>query len=122
MSVTNEELEALFASDSPYLKALDNIEMRKTITIKSVGQDSYEQDDGRHDHFVFLDVGASKPIKLSKTNGRELIGALGNVSNWPGTKCLLTVKSYNIDGKNTFGWVVSPIPKDDTDPDDEIPF
>lgn len=115
----------MFDSDSPYLKASDNDGMNRQMVIKAAGLDTLNFPDQPPKEGIFIDVGASKPIWLSKTNGRMLCGAFGlETDEWVGKKILLTVKHYDIEGKKSIGWITTPMVEtaNGADFDDDIPF
>jgi hypothetical protein len=118
------DLSKMFETESNYLKAADYPDMNKTLHIEGTGTDTLNNPDGSSKDVVWIKLkGASKPMVLSLTNGRMLVGHLGaNSDDWIGKKVLLTTKQYNIEGKNTRGWVMMPIVEGKNEMDDEIPF
>jgi hypothetical protein len=112
----------MFDSESPYLKAADHAGMNRQCVIKNAGTDVLNIPGKPEQPGAWIDIGAKKPIWLSKTNGRTLIGAFGNsTEEWLQKKVLVTTKEYNMEGKNTTGWVIIPL-LDEKGFDDEIPF
>lgn len=126
----------MFDSDSPYLKAAEHPDTNKILVIDSVGQDVLNYDGQPPKEVIWVQFDqAPKPIVLSKTNGRNLIAALGDeTDSWKGRKCLVSTKKYTFDnGSTAVGWVISPMPEEKpqvdagTDggaagPDDDIPW
>ena len=107
-------------SSSPYLKAADNAGLNKAVKIKSAMKDEAEFD-GKVDKFISIEVGAEKPIKLSRTNAKTLVGEFSDdLGAWVGRKIILQTKEYNFTGSVTIGWVTIPMPANE--PDDDIPF
>jgi len=117
-------VQKLFDSESPYLKAADHAGMNKTCTIKNAGIDTLNFPDQPPQDGAWIDIGASKPVWLSKTNGRTLIGAFGNTTEeWLQKKVLVTTKDYDINGKKTTGWLIIPLTDKPTPGfEDDIPF
>lgn len=117
-------VEKLFASDSPYLKAADHVGLNKQCVIKNAGTDTLSFPDKQPQDGAWIDVGAAKPIWLSKTNGRTLIAAYGgDTAGWLQKKVLVTTKDYTMEGgKKTTGWVIIPMLDDAKGFDDSIPF
>jgi hypothetical protein len=100
----------MFASESPYLKAADHETINRQCIIKNAGTDTLNFDGKPPQDGAWIDVGAEKPIWLSKTNGRTLVGAFGNkTEEWIGNKVLITTRPYNMEGKKTVGWVITPL-------------
>jgi len=116
-------VQRMFESESPYLKAADHEGINRQCIIKNAGTDTLNFDGKPPQEGAWIDVGAEKPIWLSKTNGRTLIGAFGNTTEeWLQKKVLLTTKDYTMEGgKKTAGWLVIPM-LDDKGFDDKIPF
>ena len=117
------DVSELFTTDSPWLKAVDYPDMNKQLTVEDAGTDVLTDDKGEKTIvWVKLD-NAPKPIILSKTNGRTMIGAYGgDTAQWIGKKVLLTVREYHMESGRTMGWILTPLLKDSADPDDDIPF
>ena len=110
-------------SSSPYLKAADHAGLNKIVTVKSADVDEVTWPDGKTETVYVIDIGKEKPIKLSKTNMRTMVGIGGNnTDDWAGKKVVLATRDYDIDGKATTGWTVSAVPTSDDGPDDDIPF
>jgi hypothetical protein len=62
---------------------------------------------------IIIDIGEEKPIALSRTNANALIAQFKDtLSKWKGKKIMLQTKNYNIDGKQTVGWITLPMPED----------
>jgi hypothetical protein len=117
------DVSTLFTSESPYLKAADHPGFNRQCTIKGSGTDTLNFPGKDPQPGAWINIGGSKPIWLSKTNGRALIGAFGKeTSDWIGKKVLVTTKDYTLEGgKQTTGWLIIPMTQDDGF-DDEIPF
>ena len=116
------DVTKLFETDSPWMKAAEHKGLNKTLKIEDVGTDrlSFEGQPDRDIVWIKLEK-APKPIVLSKTNGSVLVGAFGGeIEEWKGKKVLLTTKDYNFDGKQSTGWITTPILSEDYE--DDIPF
>jgi hypothetical protein len=111
-----------FSSDSPWMKAADNVDMNRRVKIAEVGQDVLTNNNDEDKDVVWIRfVKAEKPIILSKTNGNALLANFGEETDaWVGKECQLSTKAYNISGNNTVGWIITPLK--DVDPEDDIPF
>lgn len=118
------DMSKMFENESNYLKAADYPDMNKTLQIEGTGTGTLNNADGTTKDIVWIKLkGASKPMVLSLTNGRMLVGHFGAKSeDWVGKKVLLTTKQYNIDGKVTRGWILMPIKESEPELDDAIPF
>ena len=79
------DVSSMFESSSPYAKAADTPDINKVMTIETVGQDTLTSPDGGEEEKVFVKFKeASKPIILSKTNGRALVTTFGpDTETWP---------------------------------------
>lgn len=108
-------------SSSPHLKAADNEGMNRTCTIKSADREEVTFPNGDEKKGIVIDIGASKPIFLSRTNAVALADKFGgDLSAWEGKRIILQTKGYDINGNKTVGWITLPMPEDA--PDDDIPF
>ncbi len=121
------DLSSMFESSSPYAKAADTPDINKIMTIESVGKDTLTSPDGGEQEKVFVKFKeASKPIILSLTNGRALVGTFGaDDKDWVGREVLLTTKLYQFDGKSSRGFITMPMAakaKEVPGLNDDIPF
>ena len=118
------DVSKMFESESPWAKAADHKGLNKTLVIEDTGTDTLSFDGQPDRDIVWVKLEkTSKPIVLSKTNGSVLVGAFGNhIEEWKQKKVLLTTKDYNFDGKQSTGWILTPILDDGKDFDDDIPF
>ena len=117
------DVSKMFESESPWLKAADYPDMNRQLVISEVGTDTLKNADGSEEDKVWVKFDkAPKPIIVSKTNGRALVGAFGgDIDKWPGQRCLLTVKVYHMEHGKTTGWIITPM-KESPGFDDEIPW
>lgn len=119
------DLSNMFETESNYAKAGEHPDFNRTLTVEGTGADTLNNADGSSKDIVWIKFKeASKPMVLSLTNGRVLVGRFGADSDdWVGKKCLVTTKEYNIEGKITRGWILMPIEEGNTNGlDDAIPF
>ena len=119
------DVTKMFETDSPWMKAADHAGLNKQLLIEDVGLDELNYPGEAPKQIVWVKLEkAPKPIVLSKTNGSVLVGAFGGkMEDWKQKKVLLTTRDYSIDGKNTTGWVITPLLADkSTGFDDDIPF
>ena len=121
------DVSAMFESSSPYAKAADTPDINQVMTIETVGQDTLTSPDGGEEEKVFIKFKeASKPIILSKTNGRALVTTFGpDTETWKGREVLLTTKLYQFDGKSSRGFITMPMAAKAAgapDLNDDIPF
>jgi hypothetical protein len=116
------DVSKMFESDSHWMKAADHDGMNKQLTIKDTGTDTISFDGQPDKDIVWIQLDkAPKPIILSLTNGRTLVGAFGgDIEGWKQKRVLLTTKEYDIEGKKSVGWITTPLLEED--PDDDIPF
>jgi hypothetical protein len=109
------------SSKAPHLKASDNEGFNKVVTIKAAAIDELTFPGEPVKKGIIIDIGAEKPIWLSRTNADTLIAQFkDDLGNWVGRKIMLQTKGYNIDGKNTVGWITLPMPEGEFN--DEIPM
>ena len=110
------------ASAAPHLKAADHEGLNATVAIKAASLDEVTFPGQPVKKGIIIDIGKEKPIFLSRTNASVLCGHFGDdLGAWVGRKIILQTKPYNIEGKNTIGWVTIPMPENNG-PDDDIPF
>ncbi len=98
-----------FTTDSPYGKAIENDTFAQECVIESTGDDEFN-----NEKFIWAKVKElPKPIRLNKTNGRAL-SIFGNDSDsWVNQKVFLTTREVTLgDGRQTRGWVFTPLPAD----------
>jgi hypothetical protein len=118
------DVTKMYESEAPYLKAVDHEGMNRQCVIKDAGTDTLNFPGKAPQEGCWINVGAAKPIWLSKTNGRTLVGAYGgNTGDWLQKKVLVTTRPYDMEGKKTVGWVITPL-LDRPAPgfNDDIPF
>ena len=109
------------SSKAPHLKAADNEGFNKVVAIKGAAIDELAFPGEPVKKGIIIDIGAEKPIWLSRTNADVLIAQFKDtLEDWAGKKIMLQTKGYSIDGKNTVGWVTLPMPEGDFD--DDIPM
>ena len=121
------DISTMFASESPYAKAMDTPDINKVMKIEGVGIDTLTAADGSTEDKVWLKfTEAKKPIILSKTNGRALVTTFGpDTDKWTGREVLVTTKQYNFDGKTSRGFITMPMAEKAVtagELDDAIPF
>lgn len=112
-----------FTSDSPYIKAADNEGFAQACTVEAAGSDEYN---GEAFIWIKLD-GLPKPMRLNKTNGRGMVGPFGSdTDGWVGKQVFISTRPVTLgDGRNTVGWIVTPIKQDTAEGkpfNDDIPM
>jgi hypothetical protein len=107
-------------SSSPHLKASEHAGYNKQCEIKTAGTDELNYPGEPTKHGYVIGIGAPKDIWLSKTNLKAIVAQFGNdTEKWVGKKILLTTKEYDIEGKQSVGWITTPMGDDMSD---DIPF
>ena len=115
-------VKGMFETESNWLKAAEHEGFNRKVKIEQVGSDVLTDDNGEKTIIWVRFKGNEKGIILSKTNGRALIGAFGDLTeDWVGKDCQLTTKKYNFDGSSPTGWIVTPL-IDTPDFEDDIPW
>jgi hypothetical protein len=121
------DISAMFNSDSPYAKAAEQEGCNIQGIIEHAGTDEVQFKDDKPETVVFIKVrGMEKPMKLSKTNGRTLIGAFGNeTDSWKGQNVVVTTRPYQMESGRVVGFIVTPLLAQSENPapvfDDKIP-
>jgi hypothetical protein len=112
-------------SSSPHMKASEYPDFNRQMKVVSAGTDelNYPGEPTKHGYIVQFE-GAPKAIWLSKTNLKAIVKVFGNdTDKWAGKQVLLTTKNYDIEGKQSVGWITTPIAEDGKDAfSDDIPF
>ena len=121
------DASSMFDSSSPYAKAADTPDINKVMRIEAVGQDTLTSPDGGEEDKIYVKFAeATKPIILSRTNGRALVATFGAETDaWIGREVLLTTKLYQFDGKSSRGFITMPMAAKDVENgslNDDIPF
>jgi hypothetical protein len=121
------DISEMFTSSSPYSKAAEMEGCNIQGAIEAAGLDEVQFKDDKPEKVVFIKVrGMEKPMKLSKTNGRTLIGAFGNDTvGWVGQNVVVTTRPYQMDSGRVVGFIVTPLLAQTENPapfDDAIPM
>ncbi len=109
-----------FVGNSDYLKAADLKGKSVNLEIKGVNSAEFTDDKGNTKSKALLEFkGKDKMAVLNITNTRALVNAYGPDSDdWIGKKIVLSVRQTPLGD----GLGVTPMPADDGDFDDDIPF
>ena len=98
-------------SQSLHLKAADNVGFNKQVKILSASEDEVTFPGEKPKRGIVIEVGAIKPIWLSRTNASVLLTHFGeDLGTWVGRQIILQTKNYEIKGALTTGWITIPVP------------
>ena len=99
----------IYTSESAFMRASDHKGINAIATIDDVGQDLFPGKHGREEAKLVITIkGKDQGIVLSKGNARTLADAFGDDTNkWAGKKINIQTKDYDIEGKQTTGFILS---------------
>ena len=105
------DISEMFNSDSPYSRASEMEDCNIQGVIEAAGTDEVQFKDDKPETVVYIKVkGMDKPLKLSKTNGRTLIGAFGTkTEEWVGKNVVVTTRPYQMESGRVIGFIVTPL-------------
>jgi hypothetical protein len=105
------DISEMFTSSSPYSKAAEMEGCNIQGIIEHAGVDEVQFKDDKPEKVVFIKVRSmEKPLKLSKTNGRTLIGAFGNETTaWINQNVVVTTRPYQMESGRVVGFIVTPL-------------
>lgn len=100
------DVSELFSTNKPYATAADHEGITQQSVIEQVGTDEYNGE-----HFAWVKLACvDKPIRLNKTNGRELCKFGTDNSQWIGKNVFVTTANGTMDnGKAWVGWRLNAI-------------
>jgi len=105
---------------SLYLKAANYVGETLAKVVAGVTEDTFErpgEEPQTKNVLMFSDqLDHGDNIVLNNTNTDTMCDAFGEFSDaWIGKKIWLGTKRYDIDGKQTYGWIITIPPKEEAD-------